>query len=120
MRFIMSLALVALLNNARADDLFTDDGEAADTLQSIKAAEKIHKKQFKGISKEDEKMLVTEKSKMNFDNQGMFLANEKRYYGLADKNLLQTRDDMFSRTAQQDGQVLAGTLNDEEEENGGN
>ena len=50
MKFTVSLAVIALLNNLSAvqcvnlkdDDLFTDDGEVSSTLSSMKAAEKIH------------------------------------------------------------------------------
>jgi len=50
MKVAASLAILALINNystvkcaaLKDDDLFTDDGEALETLHSIKAAEKIH------------------------------------------------------------------------------
>ena len=58
MKISASLALVALLNNLSAvecaqlrdDDLFTDDGDVASTLSSMKAAEKIHSTKFQGLN----------------------------------------------------------------------
>lgn len=54
MKFTASLAVIALANNLSAvecaqlrdDDLFTDDGDVASTLNSMKAAEKIHATKF--------------------------------------------------------------------------
>jgi len=50
MKFAISLAVFAIINNVSAveaaaikdDNLFTDDGEAAETLSSLRTAEKIH------------------------------------------------------------------------------
>jgi len=53
---IISLAIFALINNTSAliirddDDLYTDDGQVADTLASIKNAEKQHGTTFKSMS----------------------------------------------------------------------
>ena len=58
MKFVSSLAIVALINNLssvecakiRDDDLFTDDGDVASTLSSMKQAEKAHNTKFTGLS----------------------------------------------------------------------
>lgn len=53
---ILSLAIFALINNTSAinirddDDLYTDDGQVADTLASIKNAEKAHGATFKSLT----------------------------------------------------------------------
>ena len=58
MKFAASFAVMALINNLSAveatalrdDNLFSDDGEAEDTLKSLKTAEKIHQVKFNGLS----------------------------------------------------------------------
>lgn len=59
-KFVLSFAVLALLNNTQAikindydnesADLFTDDADQQETLASIHAAEKVHNKQFNGLS----------------------------------------------------------------------
>lgn len=52
MKFTITIAVFALINNILAvklrdddvDDLWSDDGQSSDTLLSIKAAEKAHGK----------------------------------------------------------------------------
>jgi len=52
----ISLAIIALINNTSAikvrddDDLYTDDGQVADTLASIKNAEKQHGTTFNSLT----------------------------------------------------------------------
>lgn len=58
MKFAVSLAVLALINNVSAirlvdEDLFNDDNAQAETLASIKAAEAIHGAKFNGLSAED-------------------------------------------------------------------
>jgi hypothetical protein len=92
MKFTTTLAVLALINNVSAvalrddDDLFTDNADEQETLNSIAQAEKAHGTKFNGISKEDEKALTTQKTKMTFQND-MFVMNERRVFGAADKNL---------------------------------
>ena len=89
MKFTSTLAVLALINNVSAvlirdeDDLFTDNADEQETLNSIAYAEKAHGSKFNGISKEDEKSLTTQKTKMNFKDD-QFLMNERRTYGAAD------------------------------------
>jgi|NorSeaMetagenome_1021524.scaffolds.fasta_scaffold262126_1 hypothetical protein len=53
---IITLAIIALINNTSAikvrddDDLYTDDGQVADTLASIKNAEKQHGTTFNSLT----------------------------------------------------------------------
>lgn len=142
MKFTYSLAVLALLNNASAlslrddDDLFTDNADEQETLNSIAAAEKAHGTKFNGISTEDQKALTTQKTKMTFQNDN-FVMNERRVFGAADKNLpkgslLMLEEEMHypeprpigevlmqmwsSFPADYDGKVLAGAqLNDEDD-----
>ena len=56
-KFAISLAVLALINNASAirmrdEDLFNDEAQLAETMSSIKAAEKLHGKTFNGVSVE--------------------------------------------------------------------
>ena len=54
MKYALTLAVIALINNTAAiqlrdddvNDLWNDDSQSADTLQSIKAAEKAHGQQL--------------------------------------------------------------------------
>jgi hypothetical protein len=94
MKFAVSLAVLALINNVSAirlvdEDLFTDDNAQAETLASIKAAEAIHGSKFNGLSAEDQKSLISEKSDMKFGADDEFIKNDQRVY---DKVLLQTEE----------------------------
>jgi hypothetical protein len=92
MKFTSTLAVLALINNVSAvlirddEDLFTDNADEQETLNSIAQAEKAHGTKFNGITKEDENALTTQKTKMNFKDD-QFLMNERRTYGAADKTL---------------------------------
>lgn len=144
MKIAASLAILALINNVQSatlkdDDLFTDDGEALETLHSIKAAEKIHNQHMQVLKEDDQKDAITDKSDMQFQGDE-FVKNDIKKYSA---NLLQLKSQikykqpkpigemmaqikdseevqnsvMVSRTAVQDAQVLAGSsLNDEEDE----
>lgn len=74
MKFTYTLAVLALINNVSAvairddDDLFTDNADEQETLNSIAQAEKAHGTKFMGISKEDQSALATQKTKMTFQN----------------------------------------------------
>lgn len=52
-----SLAILALINNIQAiklsDDLFDDESEAVETMQSLHAAEKAHNKKMSTLDAED-------------------------------------------------------------------
>ena len=63
MKFALSIAVLALINNSsairiRGDDLFNDDEDTATTLASIKSAEQVHGTTFNGINAEDQKNLI--------------------------------------------------------------
>ena len=54
---VISVAVLALIGYSRAirlsddvDDLWSDNGEATETLASLNAAEKIHGAKFEGLS----------------------------------------------------------------------
>ena len=129
----ITLALVALLGNMKSseamklrDDLWSDEEETADTLSSIKSAEKIHGVSYKGITKEDEKSLITEKSRMTFNEDEQFVKNDKKTFS----SLIQIDSslnfeypeprpigEMLSLISDGDTFVLHGAnLNDEEDE----
>ena len=132
MKFALSIAVLALINNSsairiRGDDLFNDDEDTATTLASIKSAEQVHGTTFNGINAEDQKNLIAQKTDMKFDSSEEFIKNEKRVYN---KVLLQTDSDIriaeprpifevlaqIERSAIEDGKVLSGTsLNDEDD-----
>ena len=147
MKITGALAALALVNNLSAvecaflqdDDLFTDDGDVSTTLNSMKAAEKIHSAKFQGLNQEGQKDLLNEKSIMTFKDDE-FVKNDVRKF---DKSFLQLDEDdrvypeprpigefmaqlgdfdeiantnMLSRTADQDRAVLGGSaLNDDED-----
>ena len=133
-KFGISLAVLALINNAsgiriRDDNLFNDDDEQASTLASIQAAEKIHGSKFTGISAEDQRDIVHEKSNMQFDSNDEFIKNDKRIYN---KVLLQVEDELnqypiarpigeaLAQIGKNEdfGKVLSGpSLNDEDDAN---
>jgi len=134
-KFAISLAVLALINNAsgirvRDDNLFNDDEDEASTLASIKAAEKIHGSKFTGITADEQKELIHEKANMQFDSNDEFIKNDKRLYS---KVLLQMEDEInypmarpigeilaqIGKTSTEDfGKVLAGpSLNDEDDAN---
>ena len=82
MKYAITFAVAALLNNVsgiKNDDLFTDDGENAETLKSLNQAEKIHNSKFKGLSVEDQRDLISEKSAMKFTNDE-FIKNDKKTF----------------------------------------
>jgi hypothetical protein len=146
MKFTTTLAAVALLNNLSAvqcanlkdDDLFTDDGDVASTLSSMKQAEKIHSTKFTGLNQEGQKDAIQEKSSMTFKDDE-FVKNdmrkfEKSFVQLDDERVYPeprpigefmaqigdfdevTNSNMLSRTAEQDKAILGGSsLNDEED-----
>lgn len=82
---IISLAIFALINNTSAinirddDDLYTDDGQVADTLASIKSSEKQHGKTFNSLTQQESKDVVTQKTALNFDKDDDFLNSNKKY-----------------------------------------
>ena len=92
MKFTSTLAVMALINNASAitlrddDDLFTDNADQQETLNSIAQAEKAHGSKFKGVSAEDQATIANQKSKMTFQGDN-FVMNERRVFGTADKNM---------------------------------
>jgi hypothetical protein len=136
-KFVLSFAVLALINNVTAirirdsdDDLFTDNASEVETLQSIAQAEKATGAKLTTISAEDQHNLISEKSKMTFEGD-QFMKNEKRTY-LNDKTNIQLSEESMDfsgqpigsfaqvrdgyRTAEYDSQVLAGTqLNDEDD-----
>ncbi len=74
-KIMISLAVMALVSNFSAqglrvrsmgDNLFTDDEDQAETLASIKSAEKIHNAKFSGISDDQINSVIKEKSVMLF------------------------------------------------------
>ena len=75
---IISLAIFALINNTSAinirddDDLYTDDGQVADTLASIKSSEKQHGSTFNSLTQQESKEVVTQKTALNFDKDDDF------------------------------------------------
>ena len=82
---IVAIALIANLSSGSAlklisrDDGFGDEDDQNTTLASLKDAEHIHGKTYGGISKEDQKNVVIEKTKMNFSNDE-FVKYEKRKF----------------------------------------
>lgn len=79
MKYITTVAVLALLNSAAAiklrdDDLFSDDYQAEESLASIEAAEKAHGAKFSGINEEDQKSLIKAKTTMNFGADDEFLS----------------------------------------------
>ena len=146
MKFTASLAAIALLNNLSAvqcaklqdDDLFTDDGDVASTMSSMKAAEKIHQTKFTGLNQEGQSDVIKEKSVMTFKDDE-FVKNDLKKF---DKTFLQvdqeikypeprpigeimaqigdfdeiTTSNMMSHSASQDSAILGGSqLNDDED-----
>ena len=91
-----TLAVMALLATASAiklrddDDLWSDDGQATETLASISAAEKAHNAKFNGISKEDQAELLNQRSQMNFQGEE-FVKNTARSFP-SQPTLLQLED----------------------------
>ena len=148
MKLAASLAALALVNNLSAvqcaflqdDDLFTDDGDVASTMSSMKAAEKIHNTKFTGLNQSGQADVIHEKSAMTFKDDE-FVKNDMKKF---DKSFLQLDDErvfpeprpigevmaqigdfeeinaanMMSRTAEQDKAILGGSsLNDDEDIN---
>merc|ERR1719223_752921 len=137
MKLAASLAALALVNNLSADqcaflqddDLFTDDGDVASTMSSMKAAEKIHNTKFTGLNQSGQADVIHEKSAMTFKDDE-FVKNDMKKF---DKSFLQLDDErvfpeptpigdfeeinaanMMSRTAEQDKAILGGSsLNDD-------
>jgi hypothetical protein len=130
MNKLLSIAVLALLGSTTAyklryndaDDLDADE-DTAETLRSIATAEKAHNTKFAGISKDEEKLLLKEKSSLNFDEEGDFDANHPRfsYVGISEvpsypearpigEVLMQLKDAELV----QDNQILSGS-NDEDE-----
>jgi len=87
MKFTTSLAVIALVNNLNAvqctllkdDDLFTDDGDVAATMSSMKSAEKIHSTKFAGLNQEGQKDAIQEKSAMTFKDDE-FVKNDMKKF----------------------------------------
>jgi hypothetical protein len=92
MKFTYTLAVMALINNASAvslrddDDLFTDNADEKETLNSIAQAEKSHGSKLGDVSVEQQQSLVTQKTKMNFQGDS-FVQSERRSFGAADKTV---------------------------------
>lgn len=143
MKFTYTLAVMALINNASAlsmrddDDLFTDNADEKETLNSIAQAEKAHGAKLGDVSKEEQAALTTQKTKMTFQGDN-FVQSERRVYGSADKNmpkntLLMLEDNIYPEPrpigellleistshyapAESEGKVLAGAqLNDDDD-----
>jgi len=118
--------------------LFTDDGDVASTMSSMKSAEKIHNTHFTGLNQTSQADVIGEKSAMTFKDDE-FVKNDMKKF---DKSFLQLEDErafpeprpigeimaqigdfeeirtsnMMSRTAEQDKAVLGGSsLNDDED-----
>jgi hypothetical protein len=75
MKYIVSIAILALLgstNAIRVRDFDDDDEDTRETLKSIETAEKAHNVKFEGLSKEDEKVLINSKNMLNFDDHENF------------------------------------------------
>lgn len=102
---------MALINNystvqcaaLKDDDLFSDDGEAVETLHSIKAAEKIHNVHFAGLKDEGQKDAIVEKSDMQFQGDE-FVKNDIKKYSV---NLLQLQSKVNYKEPQPIGVVMA-------------
>ena len=125
-KFGISLAVLALISNTSAikvnDIRWDDDTEEADTLASIKESEKIHGAKFSGISTDDQKDLIQEKTNMTFDNDDEFV---KQYHY---SSYLQVKGDldlfpeprpigeMLSMINTGADESLQGGMNDEEDE----
>ena len=81
-----SLVVLALLGHSQAirlsdDDLFSDDKDASDTLNSIAQAERIHGSKFMGVSKDDMASLVSQKTAMTFKDDEFVKNQEKKEWG---------------------------------------
>ena len=105
-KFALSFAVLALVNGIRIrdDDLFNDDSQLAETVASIKAAEKVHGVHYNGITTEDQKNLISQKSEMHFDSADEFIKNDKRTFN---KVLLQLDADISYPEARPIGEMLA-------------
>ena len=92
MKFTYTLAVMALIKNASAlsirddDDLFTDNADEKETLNSIAQAEQSHGSKLGDVSVEQQQSLVTQKTKMDFKGDS-FVQSERRSYGSADKSV---------------------------------
>ena len=119
-KFALTFAVLALVNNVTAikinddDDLFTDNASEQETLQSIAQAEKAQGKTFNGISADDQKELIGERSKLTFEGDS-FVKNDKRTFG--DAKLIQLNEPEFNgQSIGSFASVLSGTqLNDEDD-----
>lgn len=89
MKYTLSLAVLALINNASAlrlrdddvGDLWSDESQEADTLNSIKAAEKAHGKSLDAsIASDNMQQILSQKSSVKFDNNDDFIKLDKRTF----------------------------------------
>ena len=147
MKLAASLAALALVNNLSAvqcaflqdDDLFTDDGDVASTMSSMKSAEKIHNAKFSGLNQSGQSDAIHEKSAMTFKDDEFVKNDLKKFDKVSFLQLEDSRaypeprpigemmaqmgdceeikaSNMMSRTAEQDTAILGGSnLNDDED-----
>ena len=68
-KLLISYSLILFLQNTncnRLKDLFNDDDDQLETLESIKSAEKVHNSKFNGISDDQFDTILKEKNSMLF------------------------------------------------------
>ena len=102
MKFASTLAVIALINNTQAirssdntdvSDLFNDESQEAETLLSIKEAEKATGHSLPAsIADENLKEITVQKSKIELGTDGEFVKLSKGT--TADKTLLQLDEDL--------------------------
>ena len=96
---LISVAVLALISQSGAvklsddvDDLWSDNGEADETLKSLQQAEKAHGTKFEGLSQAEQGELIKSKNMMKFSNDDEFVKNTKRTFTEADKALVMTEE----------------------------
>ena len=94
-KIALSFAVLALINNVAAirvrdadDDIFTDNASEQETLQSIAQAEKVSGKKFNGLSADDSKELLAERSKLTFEGDQFVKETKKTFGDAKDTKLL--------------------------------
>ena len=95
---LISVAVLALIGQSGAvrlsddiDDLWSDNGEADETMKSLNAAEKAHGVKFEGLSQAEQGELIKSKNMMKFSDDE-FVKNDKRTFTEKDKTLIMTED----------------------------
>ena len=95
---LISVAVLALISQSGAvrlqddiEDLWSDNGEADETMQSLAAAEKAHGAKFEGLSQTEQSELIKSKNMMNFKDDE-FVKNTQRTFTEKDKALIMTEN----------------------------